>query len=281
MRSDVNLVITLAVAHIASTGSERDDRGRQWGPSARWVLDVRVVGGLVGAATLEPIAAADFLRSHARLLNKRSMPELLPPSRRRVRAARALGLRPQSGLLPLAGLALLLASLLGLWPWLVGWLSDQLARAFAGSLALDTSELAAGSAAGLLVLLAVGMIAAVSVAPHARARRALGVAPEAALAPPWLMLALSIAALMLIVIATRGALAGAARSVDASPEALTHAWLAWLRRGLLALAVVAACVGVIERQLSARRLWRALHQTPAQAREEARASGLRAPRKRP
>jgi len=208
------------------------------------------------------------------------MPELLPPSRRRVRAARALGLRPQSGLLPLAGLALLLASLLGLWPWLVGWLSDQLARAFAGSLALDTSELAAGSAAGLLVLLAIGMIAAVSVAPHARARRSLGVAPEAALAPPWLMLALSIAALILIVIATRGALAGAARSVDASPEALTHAWLTWLRRGLLALAVVAACVGVIERQLSARRLWRALHQTPAQAREEARASGLRAPRKR-
>lgn len=208
------------------------------------------------------------------------MPELLPPSRRRIRAARALGLRPRSGLLPLAAVALLLASLVGLWPWVVGWLSDQLARAFAGSFALDMSTLVASAGAGLLVLLAVGMIAAVSSAPRAGARRALGVAPEAARTPPWLTLALVIAALTLIAIASHGALAGAARSVDASPEALTHAWLAWLRRGLLALAVVAAGVGAIERQLSARRLWRALHQTPAQAREEARASGSSAPRKR-
>lgn len=203
------------------------------------------------------------------------MPELLPPSRKRAREARALGLRPRSGHLPLAGLALLLAWLLELWPRAVGWLSDQLALGMVGGFEGDVAERGLGALFGVGVVLVIVVMIVIMKAPQARARRALGVAPEAEQIPPWIALTLVAVALVLIVIASRGALAGAARSVDASPEALAHVWLAWVRRGLLALAVVAAGVGVIERQISARQLWRALHQTPAQAREEARASARR------
>jgi hypothetical protein len=188
-------------------------------------------------------------------------------------------MRPRSGLLLLASLALLLVALLELRPLAVRWLSDQLALAFTRPLALDSLGLTVGSGVVALALLGLGLVLAVSVGPRARARQALGVSPDAGQLPPWIAMLLVAAALSLIVIASRGALAGAARSVDASPEALAHAWLAWVRRGLLTLAGVAGCVGLIERQLSARQLWLALHQTPAQAREEARASGLRPRRK--
>jgi hypothetical protein len=207
------------------------------------------------------------------------VPELLPPSRKRVREARALGLRPRTDLLRLAALALLLASSLELWPLAVRWLSDRLASAFAGLLEFDGPGLAAGAGAGLLVMLGVGLLVVVLVVSRRPARQALGVGAEATQLPDWIAITLMLVALGLLLLANHGVLATAARSVDASPEALTHAWLAWVRRGLLALALVAAGVGLIERQLSARQLWRALHQTPAQARAEARAAGRRAPRK--
>lgn len=203
------------------------------------------------------------------------MAELLPPSRKRVRAARALGLRPRSGLLMLSAVALLLVALLELRPLAVGWLSDQLVLAFRDPLALDTASLTASLGVVLLALLGVASMLAAGVRSDARAREPLHIPPRAEQLPGLITVTLVGVALILIVIASRGALAAAARSVDASPEALAHVWLAWVRRGLLTLAVVAACVGVIERQLSARRLWLALHLTPAQAREEARASGRR------
>lgn len=221
------------------------------------------------------------MRGDARLLNNRSMAELLlPPSRKRVRAARALGVRPRSGLLMLAAVASLLVALLELRPHAERWLSDQLALAFTRGLALDSASSTASLGVVLLALLGAASMIAVGVRSHARAHEAIHIPPRAEQLSGWITVTLVGLAVVSIVIASRGALAAAARSVDASPEALAHVWSDWVRRGLLTLAVVAACVGVIERQLSARRLWLALHQTPAQAREEARASGRRPARKR-
>lgn len=206
------------------------------------------------------------------------MAELLPPSRKRVRAAWAVGLRPRSRLLVLGGIALVLASALELTPVVAGWLSHRLVLAFdPGSLTPDRAGLAAGSGAALLALLGIGVIAAVGLGPRGRARRALGVAPQAEQLPGWLTATLILLAVATSVAINRAVLAGAARSVDASPEALAHAWSAWVRHGLLGLAVAAVSVGVIELLISGRRLWRALHQTPAQARLEARADSRRAP----
>ncbi|WP_106395186.1 hypothetical protein [Enhygromyxa salina] len=87
-------------------------------------------------------------------------------------------------------------------------------------------------------------------------------------------------ALVLVAGGLLPALAGAARSVDAElggGASLWVVWAGWIGRGLLTLALVAALVGVIERLVSARRLWQGLHLTRAQARERARASGDRRP----
>ncbi|MFO7566529.1 MAG: hypothetical protein R6X02_28055 [Enhygromyxa sp.] len=206
----------------------------------------------------------------------------LPPSRKRARAARALGLRPRSGLMVLAGLGLGLAGLLELGPLVAArWLSARLELGFTRGPELDLPELAAGSGAALLALLGIGLIAAVSLGPRRRARRALGVDPQAEQLPAGIIVALTLVALGLSVGLSLGVLAGAARSVEASPESLAHAWLGWLGRGLLGLALAAGSVGVIERLVSARRLWQGLHQTPTQARAEARAAGRRAPRYAP
>jgi hypothetical protein len=63
------------------------------------------------------------------------------------------------------------------------------------------------------------------------------------------------------------AVAAAARSVDVSPDSLASFWLSWLRRALLVVAGCAALLGVVEWLAGARRLWLALHLTPAQERE--------------
>lgn len=188
-------------------------------------------------------------------------------------------MRPRSGLLRLALLALVLASLLELWPLAARWLSAQLALAFTRPLALPLELPKQTAITGLLVLLGVAGVLSAFLADRARARQKLAVPPNAEHVHPCISLLLVAVAAMLIVVSTRPALAGAARSVDASLEALTHVWIAWLQRGLLTLAAIAASVGVIEQRLAARRLWRALHQTRAQARDEARAAGLRAPRR--
>jgi hypothetical protein len=201
-----------------------------------------------------------------------------------LREARAAGLRPRAPTLHLASAALLV--------WLVvhtlgsrapAWLDARLAAALDGSApevgvrlvptlgpALDPVVVGAISIAVL-----VGGAALVRMAAGRRVSpRALGVSPSIGEIPAWLSLASCVAALGLLGAWLRPALAGAARSVDApGPGALAAVWGAWLSRGLLALALVAAAVGVIERLVSARRLWQGLHLTRAQARERARASG--------
>lgn len=169
----------------------------------------------------------------------------------------------------LAGIAWIAGASLGLMPSAVEWLSDQLASAFVGWPRMPGLELWFGAALlGLVCLLAIAVVIA---APRARARRALAADPNGETIPAGPVVALIVAAAIVITLACIDTLAGAARSVDASTSALTTAWLTGVRRGLFALAGAAAGVGVIERLVSARRIWRGLHQTPAQARREARA----------
>lgn len=211
------------------------------------------------------------------------MSELLPPSPQRIRDARAQGLRPRSGLLVLAGLALTMWALLELEPvpiaasslsrWLALGFAEPLGRveaiAFGSS---DRASLCVAGLLGLLALLGASMIVGFGRAP---ARRKLQIAPGAESVPAGFAVLFCVAALGLGVVAGLPVLASAARSVDAGPQALTVVWIAWARRGLLALALICAGVGVIERLVSDWSLWRALHSTRAQAREDARAAGRR------
>jgi hypothetical protein len=213
---------------------------------------------------------AAFLRSDPGIRHNEPVPRLLPPSPKRVRSARALGLRPRAGALTLAGVALGLTALLELVPHGVGWLSDQLGSVARGSVTGVSWDRAAWSGVGLLLLLVGLTIPVVIMAPRRRARRSFDVGPEIETIPVGFMVGLVVVAIVVITASSQAAIAGAARSVDASAGALASVWLAWIRRGLLALAAAALGVGVIERLLSARQLWQGLHQTQAQARRERR-----------
>ncbi|PRP90924.1 hypothetical protein ENSA5_59990 [Enhygromyxa salina] len=206
----------------------------------------------------------------------------VPPSQRRLRSARAAGLRPRSRGLVLAGLALIVwavfGPLAGLGAGAPAWLGAALDGAFAGRVPVPPDP--APLAAALAALLGGGGIAVVVLGGRRRSRRELGVDPEIGEIPPGLGLAWCVGALVLVAGGLLPALAGAARSVDAElggGASLWVVWAGWSGRGLLTLALVAALVGVIERLVSARRLWQGLHLTRAQARERARASGDRRP----
>jgi hypothetical protein len=185
-------------------------------------------------------------------------------------------LRPRAPALVLAGWALILWAVVErLAPRAPAWLGARLEGAFAGqdpALGLDPRPLALG----LLALLGVGAGVALVFGGRRSSPRSLGVSTRLGEIPPWLALGSCVAALVVLVANLRPALAGAARSVDAGGvSALWGVWFGWLGRGLLALAAVAAALGVIERLASARSLWQGLHLTRTQARERARASGER------
>jgi hypothetical protein len=201
--------------------------------------------------------------------------DLVPPNQGRLRDARAAGLRPRSSMLGLAAVALLGTGLLG---WLgaraPAWLAASLQRAFVG--AEPTAPDATLCTMLLLGLLGSCAAIAVIVAGRRPSPHSLGVSPTLGEIPAWLMLVSCVAALVLLGAWLRPVVAAAARGVDVA--GVSGAWLlwsAWLGRGLLSLAVVAALLGVIERLISARLLWQGLHLTRAQARERARASGER------
>jgi hypothetical protein len=178
--------------------------------------------------------------------------------------------------------------LLGLWPLAVRWLSDPWVFDEAPPTRLTVeipAQLERLAGAGLILLLAGSSVAWVLLGARRR-DRAVMLDPEADPGPnpdtaaTGIMLALvSIGVgLVVVVLADAGVLAAAARAVDVttrSSAALEQVWVTWMRRGLFALAGVTLGIGVIERPLSARRLRRALRQTPAQARAEARRGGRR------
>jgi hypothetical protein len=191
------------------------------------------------------------------------------PTPKRIREARAVGLRPRSRALTLAGLAAAASMLLGFAPRARVALATGLEIAFAGppEIARLERSVHAGSCALLLgVLLTVGVLAAARFGPRHRARRAFGVSPELEILPPAAAMLACGLALILAIAAGLPSLAGAARAVDAEPELLATVWLVWVRRALLSLAMIAAGIGLLERRIAARRLWQGLHQTPTQAR---------------
>ncbi|KIG14205.1 hypothetical protein DB30_06954 [Enhygromyxa salina] len=193
-----------------------------------------------------------------------------------MRDARAAGLRPRSPSLALALAALVcLAILAGLRARAPGWIGAALERAFTQTEpALPDPSLAAAALLGVLATLA---SAAMLFHGRRASRRRLGVVVEVGEIPPWVALGSCVTALVLTLVWLRPAVAGAARCVDTPGLAgLWSVWSGWLGRGLLALALVAASVGVFERLVSARRLWQGLHLTRTQQRERARASGARA-----
>jgi hypothetical protein len=70
--------------------------------------------------------------------------------------------------------------------------------------------------------------------------------------------------LALAAVALGGAPAGAARAVDASGAGLSALWLAWLRRGLVAIGLSSLVAAVIDLWLGKRAIRRALYQTRAE-----------------
>lgn len=74
--------------------------------------------------------------------------------------------------------------------------------------------------------------------------------------------------LALAAVVLGGVVAGAARAVDASGEGLAVLWLAWLRRGLVAIGLSSLVAAVIDLALGKRAIWRALHQTRAEVRAQ-------------
>lgn len=138
--------------------------------------------------------------------------------------------------------------------------------------AMDASHLAVGA---YVVLVAATVTAYLIVGRRPRPR-SLGVSPSLGEIPPATSLVIGVLALLSLLASMRVGLATAARAADAPGlDALWCVWSSWLRRALLALAIICAGLGVVERLLAARRLWQGLHLTRAQAREQARASGRR------
>ena len=203
------------------------------------------------------------------------MTDAIPPSQRRLRDARAAGLRPRSGLVSLAVVALLAAvAVTWVGPRAVAWIGSALEHAIAGGRVTPPDT---GRFGALLVgLIACGVVLAVLVVARRPPERSLGVSPSLGEAPAWLTMISCIVAIMLLVAWMRPVIAAAARGVDVGEVAIAwHVWSTWIVRGLLALACVAAGLGVVERLVGARRLWLGLHLTRAEARERARASGER------
>lgn len=194
----------------------------------------------------------------------------IAPGAARVALAHRAGLRARSPWLAPAVLCL------GLWAALPEALGEDTRAALRAALAggdlrglVDMffrawlSVLAGAGALVLAALAVTGSLGWVSAAPESerfgRVRR--GVGP----------LLLGAAALAVCAAVLRGALAGAARSVDASPAGLSLLWWSWAHRGLGVLGGASLVAAAIDLALARRALWRALHLTPAQARERGRA----------
>lgn len=185
----------------------------------------------------------------------------VPPGPARVRLARAAGLRPRSPWLVPSALCLALAAALPS-------LGAGLARAMRAGLDgrqhdLEVMVFETGSI-GLVgvVVIAVAVIAASGGLGWVR-RVKLGRVGEIAGSPGWL----GVLVLLALVLALRGVVAGAARSVDASPVGLVALWCEWPRRALTAIGCAGLVAAVIELARGRAELRRALRQTPAEARE--------------
>lgn len=82
---------------------------------------------------------------------------------------------------------------------------------------------------------------------------------------------LSVIAMVGIVVAIQGVLAGAARAVDASPGGISQLWVSWPQRVWAASVVVLGMVGWVELVSSRRRVAASLAQTRQQVRDDLKA----------
>lgn len=181
-----------------------------------------------------------------------------------MRLAHRAGLRPSSPWLVPSTLCLALAAAL---PELGGALRAALraglSRGSAEELGLQAMSFGTWPIAlvGAAALAVAALAAAGSLGWVSRGR--LGRVGEISGSSVWL----GVAVLAALVVALRGVVAGAARAVDASELGLVSLWSAWLGRVLVAvggIGLVAAIVDLVRARAAIRR---ALHQTPAEARE--------------
>ena len=198
-------------------------------------------------------------------------------------AAHVRGLRPRGRWLEAAGGAFALTTFFGVFgPWFVEMWCSAFADFVAGDFerlvdlgATVVSTAAATVFAGaVLVAFATRQVGAVrpdvSVRPVPR-RAMQGVA--AVVAVP-----LALLGLLLLTPVLLDAVAGGARAADARLMGLVGLWASWPARLTFAVGLVLSVIGTIELFAARRRLWRGLHRTPAEAREDARRN--RSPRMR-
>ena len=207
----------------------------------------------------------------------------IAPSPGRIRAARAQGIRAGTRSL-LLGAGVL--SLVAVGPALVRAMATAFG-ALGGGTEQDLAAVFSGAllpALGLFPAVMASLWLAISVATGhlqprregslvALARRLRGRGGEGVdVAPP---LALLGAAIALLAVVTLGglAVAPAVRAADASGPALATLWQNWAVRASLFLGTTCVLLGVAQHVLARRRIFRALHVSPDEARTVSRGSG--------
>jgi hypothetical protein len=196
--------------------------------------------------------------------------QTVPPGRRRLAAAFRAGLRPRARWLE-AGVACLTAAL-GFELWgtraaerAADWLAGRIDPAAALQQAVLTWLILLGAAAGVALLVAVGTRSLGHVEDRPGDRLPGGIrAPGTALLAVLGLSGLVAAAMLAPVVA------GASRAVDATEASLVLLWTRWGTHLLGTAGVLLIGAGIAEHLLMRRSLWRDLHLTPAQAREDAR-----------
>lgn len=100
-----------------------------------------------------------------------------------------------------------------------------------------------------------------------------GLLPGQVRTPVLAVAAVAIIALSVFVAVLAPVAAGAARAVDGSATSLALLWGRWATHLLGASGVLLIVAGLVEHLAMRRSLWRDLHMTPEQAREDARQLG--------
>ncbi len=191
---------------------------------------------------------------------------IAPDPRRLARAHRA-GLRPSSPWLVPATLCLALAAASR---WLAPGSQEQWSARWVAALAGEPTALVPAVASAVMQVLAwsAGLVLVLALLGgglgwvDARARRGLAVGPLRS----GLRGALALIVPVVVAGLLAGVCAGAARAVDASEAGLWALYRAWSQRLLLGVGGGLLLVGLVDRALARRRLWRALHRTPGELR---------------
>jgi hypothetical protein len=126
--------------------------------------------------------------------------------------------------------------------------------------------------AAVVAVVALGMLLGGGLGPIDR--QALGrLRPRPVRLPALGLAAVAVLSAGLLVGALRPVAAGAARAVDASPDALAELWQIWLVRGLAITGGVLLIAGAAETLLLRRGIRQALYSTVEEAREDRRRAG--------